>query len=418
MITTRAKFLKSLRRIEKGDAVFLIEVNEHSRISDELGILQMDHFTDYVNHSIYDFLKQSSFMGRMAHLNDSTIGLHMKNSNDSGACEEFAIKLCEALDTLTYMHNENKVAFCMNIGILCCPEDRMDVAMVMAKAEDSCRRARNLKGNAFVMYGDTDVDQAVDTELGKAVYNALKGGHIKSLYQALMAMSDAAQKDKRKLYQARTIILDSNNKTIEPREFLPVLKKTNTLKTLDHWIIRSSMEEVARLDDTGENFGVLIPLSDVLFEERNLAEWTEKMSENLAIAHPGSHLFFEITASEFLNNHQLASLQLNRLRATLKSALVLSNVAHQQALEKCLKDFKFEYVMFSPEYAPDKCMSDAQMSQLVKYAQKAGALTIASKISSGTILTRAIQAGADYVMGFFIQPQLEHITLTETLEIT
>ena len=418
MIIPKDKFLKSLKLIEKDDAVYLIEINNYYSLYDALGILATDQFTDFINQAIFNFLKESSFMGRMTRISDSTVALHMKNSKDRAASEEFANKMCEIFDKLEYRHAGEKLNFSANIGVICCTEDKMEMSTVLAKAEDSCRRARKLKGTAYVVYGDPGTSLVIDTELGKAVFNALKGGRIKSLYQALVVVSDAAQKDKRELYQARSVILDGSNKIIEPKEFLPVLKKTNTLITLDRWIIRSSMEEVARLSDKGDNkFGVLIPFSDALFDDKRLTDWINLLAEKLKIPDPGKTMIFEITVNDFLNNQQLAKLQLNQLRDKLNIAIVLSNVPNTETLEKCLQLEKFDYIMFSPEYAPEGKMPLDQIKGIIREAKQYGALTIASKIGTGEYLTITANAGVDYVIGYFIQPQLERITLAETFEL-
>jgi EAL domain-containing protein (putative c-di-GMP-specific phosphodiesterase class I)/GGDEF domain-containing protein len=418
MYITKDKFLKSLKQIEKDDTVYLIEINNYYSLHDALGILAVDQFTDFINQAIFSFIKQSSFMGRMARINDAIVALHMKNNKDIAASEEFAIRICELFDQLEYLHEGTKLNFSANIGVICCDEDKMDISTMLAKVEDSCRRARMLKGNAYVMHGDPSSSLVVDTELGKAVFNALKGGHIKPLYQALVVVSDAAQKDKRGLYQARSVILDSNNKVIEPKEFLPVLKKTNTLKTLDRWIIRSSMEEVARLSAQGNNkFGVLIPFSYALFDDKILADWIDSLAESLKIPDPGNTMIFEVTANDFMNNTHLAKLQFSQLRDKFNIALALANVTDSEILEKCLQLEKFNYIMFSPEYTAEGTMSQEQIQAIIKMAKKHGALTVASKIGTGQYMMISANAGVDYVIGYFIQPQLEHITLSETVEI-
>ena len=419
MFITKEKFFKSLKQIEKNDAVFLIEINDYYVLSDTLGILAVDEFTDFINQAIFSFIKQASFMGRMARLSDALVALHMKNNRDIAASEEFAIKICGIFDELEYLHEGAKLNFSINIGVICCDEDKMDVSTVLAKVEDSCRRARLLKGSAYVIHGDQSSSLVVDTELGKAVFNALKGGRIKPLYQALVVVSDAAQKDKRALYQARSIILDSHNKVIEPKEFLPVLKKTNTLVTLDRWIIRSSMEEVARLSSQGNNkFGVLIPFSYALFDDKILPEWIDNLAESLQISDPGNTMIFEVTVSDFLNNTHLAKLQFAQLREKFNIALALANVTDSEILERCLGLEKFNYIMFSPEYTVEGTMSQNQIQAIINVAKKHKALTIASKIDTGQYMMLSANAGVDYVIGYFIHPQLEHITLSETVEIT
>ena len=58
-----------------------------------------------------------------------------------------------------------------------------------------------------------------------------------------------------------------------------------------------------------------------------------------------------------------------------------------------------------------------QIKGIIREAKQHGALTIASKIGTGEYLTITANAGVDYVIGYFIQPQLERITLAETFEL-
>ncbi|MGH8119138.1 MAG: hypothetical protein ACRESK_00830, partial [Gammaproteobacteria bacterium] len=83
MFITKDKFLKFLKQNEKDDAVYLIEINNFSGVYDALGTLAIDQFTDFINQAIFNFIKQASFMGRMARISDSLVALHMKNSKDA-----------------------------------------------------------------------------------------------------------------------------------------------------------------------------------------------------------------------------------------------------------------------------------------------------------------------------------------------
>ncbi|MGH8120426.1 MAG: hypothetical protein ACRESK_07415, partial [Gammaproteobacteria bacterium] len=86
-------------------------------------------------------------------------------------------------------------------------------------------------------------------------------------------------------------------------------------------------------------------------------------------------------------------------------------------LDRCVQLEKFNYIIFSPEFTAHGKMTADQIRGIINEARKHGARTVASKIGCGEYLTMSANAGVDYVIGYFIQPQLEHITVTETLEI-
>jgi hypothetical protein len=58
------------------------------------------------------------------------------------------------------------------------------------------------------------------------------------------------------------------------------------------------------------------------------------------------------------------------------------------------------------------------MHNIIEVSGKHGAQTIASKISGPEYLTLSANCRVDYVLGYFVQPQLENLAMLETLEIS
>jgi len=97
--------------------------------------------------------------------------------------------------------------------------------------------------------------------------------------------------------------------------------------------------------------------------------------------------------------------------------IALADVEGSSVLERCLNQEKFDFVMFSPEYGKSGKMEQKQVDELLRIAKGHEAMTVAIKIGSGDSLALCAIAGADYVMGYFVQPPMENIVGSEEVEI-
>ncbi len=413
-------FFESLKQVKKNDVIFLIEVDKYQALSDSLGIFGADKFASFVSEIISSHIKTSGLNGRMTRISDSTSGLLLENL-DAARAETFAQTLCDKFSTTPYTHDNKPLGFSINVGVLCINEDRMDIGLLLSKVESACRRARDIEGNAYVMEGvQSAVNTLADYEmaLSKEINNAIKEDRIKMLFQSLVLVSGQANKDFREIYQIRVNIFDADRNILEPKKFLPVLEKTNSLKKLDRWIIRYCAGELAKLKSERDiRLGLLIPMSVQSINDKELTDWVNRVVEFVKIPDIGRSLIFEIKVNDYINNSRQAKLQFNKLRVKLGAAIALIGVTDRATLEKCLQQDKFDFVIFSPEHAGAEKMPMDQIQKIVDLVHEHKSQTVASKIDSGEYLALSASAGVDYVLGHFVQPPMENIVSTEIVEV-
>ncbi|MEE9551957.1 MAG: EAL domain-containing protein, partial [Gammaproteobacteria bacterium] len=242
---------------------------------------------------------------------------------------------------------------------------------------------------------------------------------VQPLFQVLVLVSDAAANAETELYQTRANLLDPDKNIIEAKEFIPVFEKTNTLKTFDRWMIRYCIGELAKLNENeDEKFAVFIALSEQSLNDKGLSDWINKLLEYVKMPKLGSALIFEINAENFLEQHRQAKIQINKLRVKLGASIALTDIQNIAMLEDCLQQEKFDFIMFSPEHIIDGKMEQEDIQAMAAKAKENNSLSIASKIDSGEYLAMAASVGVDYVLGHFVQPPMENIVASDSVEVT
>ena len=415
----KEKFFDSLKSVKKHNAIFLIEIDKFQELREFLGIFSIDNFVNYFSETISNAIKQNGNAGQMTRIGDSTVALLIQDEIDTGKTENLAKLLCETFDKAAYKHNESKIEFSVNIGVKCIDDDKADVEKILSRVENACRKARETNGNSYIIEGDVDEKQAeYEKELFNLVKAALTENRVRPLFQTLVLVSGTAEKAFREIHQVRVNILDPENNIIEPKKFVPVLEKFESLTLLDRWIIRHCIQELTDLRKNNDmKLGIMIPVSSQSINDKGLTDWIHKMVEYVKIPDLGKSLIFEIKARDFLASSRHAKLQFNKLRVKLGALIALTNINDVPTVDKCMHQEKFDFIIFSPEHSGEKKMPIDQIQQMINKAREHNAFTVASRIDTGEYLALAASAGTDYVLGHFVQPPMEKIVPTEEVVV-
>lgn len=412
----KEKFFESLKSVKPGDAVYLIEIDKYQSLYETLGIFATDRFINFFIDKIAEVIKDSGYQAQMTRIADSTVALLLSGNDPAVDIESLAENICGVLNDSEYKNENTVIDYSVNIGALSITGKKADVMEILARVESACRKARETEGNSWFVEGKAPVKVPpdFDADFAKEVFSAIKDERQKPLFQSLVLVSSTPHKDYKDIYQARVYLQDSENNIIEPKKYLPVLEKAKSLKKLDRWIIRYCGGELAKLSGGRElKIGILIPVSLQSIDDKEMTDWIHKLSSSIKLPGLGKSLIFEVKQNDFLANTRQAKLQFNKLRVKLNASIALTGIKDVTTLEKCLLQEKFDFIVFSPEHNGEQKMDSDQIQAIVEMAGKYKALTVASKIDSGEYLALSASAGADYVVGHFVQPPMENIVSTE-----
>ncbi|HKK15542.1 MAG TPA: EAL domain-containing protein [Gammaproteobacteria bacterium] len=417
-VYNKEKFFDSLKGVKKHDAIILVEIHDYHALSEKLGIFAVDKFVNFFTQIVSDSIKTSGIMAQMTRISDSTLALLLHPGN-SPAVGNLLETICKDFDNVEYNADGDSISFSVNIGAVIVDTDKPELSSLLSIVEGACHKARLTQGNSYILEGNDGVITGNEKELIEEVSNAFSENRITPLYQSLVLVSGTGHKDYDELYQIRINIYDSEKNILEPKKFIPLLKKTKSMKKLDRWIIRHCINELSNIRKNNDSLklGILFPVSEQSVHDKDLTEWIDKIIQHFNIPDLGKGLIFEIDAHNFLGMSAAAKLQFNKLRIRFKAKIALAGANQPDLLDKCLGQEKFNFVMFSPEHTDKEKMQFDQIQSIVKIAQEHKAITVASKIDTGEYLALSASAGADYVLGHFVQPPMENIIATEEVEV-
>lgn len=415
----KEKFFESLKHVKKKDAVILVEINDFYTLSETLGIFATDKFINFFTQVVSDSIENSGQRAQMTRISDSTLALLLDHPDKTGDVEKLLETMCRKLDEADYETDSGKIAFTVNIGATLVDADSPDISTLLSIVESACRKARVTAGNTFILEGNKGEITGNERNLISEINRAFRDGNITPLYQSLVLVSGTGHSDFNELYQIRINIYDSGKNMLEPKKFIPVLEKTKSLNKLDRWIIRQSINELSNIKKNNKDIklGILFPISGQSIHDKELTDWMHKVIQRIQMPDVGKGLIFEIDIQDFLGMTAAAKLQFNKIRVKFNAKIALASANNPDLLDRCLDQEKFNFVMFSPEHTGNEKMKFEQIQSIVKIAKEHKAITVASKIDTGEYLALSASAGADYVLGHFVQPPMENIIATEEVEV-
>ncbi len=407
----REKFFDSLASLHNDDAVFLIEIDKFNDLSEELGLFALEKFNSFFTQTIASIISGRNFHAKLTRISDSSIAIIHETKNSPEKPEILAKKICEQLDTTKFTDDHKDFHFSVNIGIVPISDKEYSVNKLLGNLEQACREARNFSGNSYVIEGKESTHLAEnELSLSKEVNEAIENNQIQSLFQPLVLVSDAPFRNFQELYQARFNIFDANKNNYSNFTIIPILLKTKAMPHLDRWIIEHSIKELINIHKHSSVLpGMIIPVSLQTLDDRDLSDWLEQIIKNSNIPDLGKSLIFEVNANDLININRIARLQFNKIRIKVKAMFSVSGIENPETIDKCLALEKFDILFFSPEHSSTGKMTTETMQAIVNKAREEKITTVANKIDTGEYLALAASAGADFVLGYFVQPPMEKI---------
>jgi len=417
-IYNKSRFLKKVEEAKKGDVVFVIEVDNYQSLHDEFGIITTDKICGHIAKVTAELLKGKKYEGVVIRSGDAASAALVKARIDFNVAKKFAEKLGQALSRHPYSEKNRIINYTVSIGAAVIDTDNFDAETVFISADVSCRIARDEPGNSYAIYGEARKKEKDDKSIKSQLENVFIKNRVKPFFQHIVKVSEAKSLlRKENLYTTRMNLIGKDGTEYSADQYMPVLQDTNTLNTLDRWVIQfcinKLIEEYSRnLIDTA----LFMTLTSSSYSDKNLLKWFEKLIEETDFPDIGYSLIVEIDVKKFLTFQRKAENLIEQLREKYGISAALLHVPNQSILEQCMKHMQFEYTRFSPTFGANK-MSNSEMKGIVSIAHENDSLVIADKLETGEGLAAAIDAGVDYVSGYIIQPPQERIETEESVEI-
>lgn len=433
-IFNKVSFYKKLKtalkkkKTDKHSFLMQIRIDKYPELHEEIGLLATDNYTTHVAGKIVEIINSEKYKFNATRIGDALIACLISEHPDENGGEEIAKTICQHKEVSSFSNNGERIESTISIGVITIdPSENVD--RLLSQTDEACLLASKQPGNSYYIY-DKNLDgkppgkpAKIPAKGGKAksgkakpqkeeisidLKEAIEQNRIQAYFQPFIALSDSASMFEAEYFNMRVNVVDLDGQVIfSSKDPLPI--KDDNYDVLDRWVIRQGLGQLlSTLEGNNKlKYGFFIRLSEKSLTSDALYEWMVKLIAKTKVPNIASTLVFELRPPDFLSHKKVALNFINQMRESWGVSFALYDVINPSVLEVCVKQAGFEFVTISMTQADNDLIN-----AITENSRNMGAITVLEDIESEDQLQSAIQMGADYAEGDFIQPPLDQLIMT------
>ena len=296
-----------------------------------------------------------------------------------------------------------------SIGLLeFMPASHIQIKQLFADADRACYTAKALGRNqVFVHAGEAETEAVSNqrvTDWGKLLKDAIREDRFMLFIQPIAPLS-GKHTDNIRQYEV-LLRLPFRQVLLNPGSFLPMADRLDLMVGIDRWIIRKSLETLAKCCSSaaaqaGEQTRLMINLSSHTVQDAECFAYVEQQIKRTGV-NPGM-ICFEISESVAISNFVHSKRIMNALHS-LGCHLVLDDFGSGFSSLNYLRELPLSYLKIDGNFVHNLVSNpvDAAMVKAVhEVGQVMNLLTIAELVEDAETLQHLRQIGVDFAQGYY-----------------
>jgi EAL domain-containing protein (putative c-di-GMP-specific phosphodiesterase class I) len=196
---------------------------------------------------------------------------------------------------------------------------------------------------------------------------------------------------------------DENGDLVGPDQFIPAAERYNLMSTLDRWVIRKALAELADREADGEaRYTIAINLSGTsLSEDRFLADVITELEKQKL---PPGAICFEITETAAISNLSRV-VHFMRTLKKLGCKFSLDDFGSGLSSFTYLKNLPVDYLKIDGQFirnVVDDTVDESMVRAIWEVGHAMGIQTIAERVETKQVLDKLGSLGVEYAQGYYI----------------
>jgi diguanylate cyclase (GGDEF)-like protein/PAS domain S-box-containing protein len=376
--------------------------------------LDLDQFkvvNDTFGHSAGDaLLKQLSELVQtairstdvLARLGGDEFGILLERCSEERALD-VAEKIRDAVEGYRFLWQDSFTTVRCSIGVVMVTHENADVAGLMSSADVACYSAKDMGRNQVHLYKDSDASlRHEEMKWVARISSAMEDGRLELYFQPIVGIGKGTV-EARGHYELLLRMRDEDGVLVSPDQFIPAAERYNLMSTLDRWVIRTALTELAdREGGDDARYTIAINLSGTsLSEDRFLSDVIEELEkQNL----PHGAVCFEITETAAISNLSRVVHFMQTLKR-LGCLFSLDDFGSGLSSFTYLKNLPVDYLKIDGQFirnVVDDTVDESMVRAIWEVGHAMGIQTIAERVESKQVLDKLGALGIEYAQGYYI----------------
>ncbi len=333
----------------------------------------------------------------LARLGGDEFALIMPDLTDSKPAESIAQRILDQF-ILPFELRGQLIHLGVSVGIACSPEDGTSADDLLKHADIAMYRAKS-EGDSYQFYEPSlsvhnEERLRIDTELRHAIPHAELVLH----YQPIRSLETGD------ILHVEALVR-WNHPTrglLQPGAFVPYAEESGLIRSLDRWVMRTALRQIAAWSRQGMALGVSINLSMRSFQDRDLVHYVQSCLEDTGA--PASRVTIELTESAAMRDPQTTQEMLEQFKR-LGLRIAIDDFGSGQTSLTYLKRLPVDIVKIDRAFiqgVTQDSKDEGVVRAIIALSKGLGVLVVAEGVTDESQCAWLQAAGCEMVQGFGI----------------
>lgn len=291
-----AQAVERARRWGTKVAVFLVDLDQLTRINDLLGHAKGDKVLAEIAGRLQKSVRSSDIVGR---LGGDKFAVVMPDVISVADAEQCAMNLVRRIAPAVAI-DEHEVHVTASIGVCIYPDYAIDSIHLLKHANVAMYAAKDAGRNQYQIFNEGMLKETADRlSMEHALRHALANGELSLAYQPQVSLATGTVIGMEALLRWNHPKLGC----IEPTQFIPLAEETGLIVPIGEWVFQTACHEAMRIrEELGLELTISVNLSPRQFQQKDLVEMIERALSSSKL--PAQSLEIEITENILMVNSE------------------------------------------------------------------------------------------------------------------
>jgi diguanylate cyclase (GGDEF)-like protein/PAS domain S-box-containing protein len=385
---------------ENTHALLYLDLDQFKVVNDTFGHSAGDALLRQLSEIVQANIRSTDVLAR---LGGDEFGILMERCNETRALE-VAEAIRGAVEGYRFEWQDSFTTIRCSIGVVMVTSENADVASLMSSADVACYSAKDMGRNQVHLYKDSDASMRhEEMKWVSRISSAVEDHRLELFFQPIIGIGKGNGRS-RGHYELLLRMRDENGKLVSPDQFIPAAERYNLMSTLDRWVIREALTNLADREAEGgaARYTIAINLSGTsLSEDRFLDDVIKELEEQQL---PPGAICFEITETAAISNLSRVVHFMQTLKK-LGCKFSLDDFGSGLSSFTYLKNLPVDYLKIDGQFirnVVDDNVDESMVKAISSVGHAMGIETIAERVETKQVLEKLGALGIEFAQGYYI----------------
>ena len=395
----RAQFLERItKRLKRKPAsgthcLVYIRPDNFGEIRDKVGIIQSEEILAQFAEVVRKRMHPRDVAGRF----EGTSIMVLLERGSARDAQVWGKQLIDHLATVTFEVGDTSTQMTCTVGACGVSEVFSSLEEFVAATVSAYKLGKEAGG------GTSFLSESADQDTKQREFDAIWVKHLKSAlmdnrFRLAQLPIAGLRSDSIQMYDLLVRMIDEQNNSVLPSEFIPAAERNNMMKNIDRWMLTAAMDFCSSNDADR----VFVRLSKQSITDSTSASWMQQRMDETGF--DCSRLVVQVPEQDAAKHIKQTQELVKRIRK-LGIGFALEHYGTDRDRFQILDILKPDYIKIDGELM-HSLMTDESMqssvSKIVKAAQKRDIKTIAERVENANAMAVLFQLGLDFMQGHYV----------------